>query len=156
MTPSIPPSDPTRRTLLKAIVVGLCLVGLGLPGRALARWARTGPGLAERLTTLARRGALWPLGEAYLRAHPEERDVDVLLQGLAQAGVRESGGDGPAGGRLRRALASAARADFVAGDTVDVDGWLLSRTEARACAVACLHRARHPFSAFLSGASARK
>jgi hypothetical protein len=38
-------------------------------------------------------------------------------------------------GAALAALSERVRADFAAGDTVDVDGWVLSRTEARAAAI---------------------
>ena len=72
------------------------------------------------------------IGRAYLAKHEDERDVDVLRAHLGDL-VSQSGGDGlaeRAGARIRE--------DFATGRTVQVDGWLLSRTEARLCALAAL------------------
>lgn len=76
-------------------------------------------------------------------------EVDRALRGLAIIGVRyrelhpdddpvAALGDLPDVDQLGR-LAERVTADFAAGDVVDVDGWILARTEARAAAalVAC-------------------
>ncbi len=62
------------------------------------------------------------LGLSYRAAHPDEDELG-LLQELT-AGITDS------------SLASAdIRGDFARGDIVTVDGWVLSRTEARLCAI---------------------
>lgn len=138
MTPPIPSPDATRRTVLKAMAVGIGLLAVGGAGRWVARLLSRGDGGgADGLASLAR-PTLWPLGEAYVRAHPHERDADTLVHALRRAGVTATGG--------RRAMAAATRHDFASGNTVDIDGWLLSRTEARVCALAWVRRARVPLS----------
>jgi len=67
------------------------------------------------------------VGEGYLRAVPEEADLATLL-----AALPAPGGDVAAAARRRIA------ADFTNGETVAVDGWLLSRSEARAAAALAL------------------
>lgn len=67
------------------------------------------------------------VGEGYLRAMPEEADLATLLAALPAP-------DGDVAAAARRRIA----ADFVNGDTVAVDGWLLSRSEARAAAALAL------------------
>ena len=39
---------------------------------------------------------------------------------------------------MRRQIANQVRSDFANGAILDVDGWLLSITEARVCALICL------------------
>ncbi|MFT5489440.1 MAG: hypothetical protein ACI9JL_003875 [Paracoccaceae bacterium] len=46
----------------------------------------------------------------------------------------------PTADRLRTHLQSLRDADFAAGDTVTVDGWILARSEAEAIALVALHR----------------
>lgn len=67
-------------------------------------------------------------------------DTDEVLAGVAVVGARYRAlapdddldlGDDVGIDALRERV----RADFEAGDTVDVDGWVLSRTEARAAAL---------------------
>ena len=67
------------------------------------------------------------MGEGYLRAVPEEADLATLLAALPAP-------DGDVVAAARRRIA----ADFTTGDTVTVDGWLLSRSESRAAAVLAL------------------
>ena len=62
------------------------------------------------------------LGEAYLEQFPAEKDV-ALLESLVDI-------NGPPGG-----LDELIRRDFATGDTVKLQGWVLSRTEGRQSAL---------------------
>ncbi len=114
--------------LLAAGGVTAAAVGTGLvrPDRVAAwtdRAAAAGPdGIAQ-------------LGRAYLRRHPEESDAGRLVRQLP--GVRATT-------RAVRpqlpGLASTIVDDFDAGRVVNVDGWELARTEARAAAAIALGR----------------
>lgn len=79
------------------------------------------------------------VGRAYLRAHPEEAEPDRLVRELS-AGIRCQGCDPDRAERtrLRAAIAARIRADFAASRVVQVDGWVLSRTEARLYGLAAL------------------
>lgn len=70
------------------------------------------------------------IGSAALRAGAVEADAHVLRRelglGLAELPVFD--------GSWRHTI----RSDFAAGETVEVEGWILSRTEARLCALALL------------------
>ena len=69
------------------------------------------------------------VGAAYLRLHLEEADAERLTALLgADLGDDE-------GAALASRLAARQRADFGAGRTVVVEGWVLSLTEARICAL---------------------
>lgn len=63
------------------------------------------------------------IGLRYRELQPDD-DIHDIGSGLP---------DGEADARAE--LAQRVRADFDAGDVVDVDGWVLARTEARAAAV---------------------
>jgi hypothetical protein len=118
----------TRRSAL-AVVGILALTG---PGRLFRRHE------AASTTELARGvAALLPdsaarLGRHYLEAHPAEADIANLLDllGVKPAATRRSA--------LRRVIAARRVDDLVAGRMVRVDGWVMARTEARACAIAAL------------------
>ncbi len=75
-----------------------------------------------------------PIGLAYRRLVPDEDDAtrleDLLptMAGLDAASALEA----------LPALAVEIEADFAEGRTIDVDGWVLSRTEARAAALISL------------------
>lgn len=98
-----------------------------------------GPG--RRRGALAPRATLWSsgrteraaarVGRAYLRRHPEEARTAELRRHL-----RELPLDAPRelGSRARTRI----REDFACGQVVQVEGWLLSRTEVRLCALAAL------------------
>ena len=67
------------------------------------------------------------VGAAYLRLRPDEADMATLLSAL------DAHDSDP--------VAAAARgtaSDFAAGRTVDLDGWVLATSEARAAAVVAL------------------
>jgi hypothetical protein len=103
-------------------------------------WLPSGRGAADRLVAVLRRPASAAVvGRAYLAGHPAEADRAWLAAQL--------GGDlrcqdcDPARSdatRLRAGLARQLRADFAQSRVVRVDGWVLSVTEARLCALAAL------------------
>ena len=64
------------------------------------------------------------LGVAYRESFPEEDDLNVLVD-LLSSGVREKD--------LSASLDARSREDFERSRTVNVSGWVLSRTEARQC-----------------------
>ncbi len=113
----------TRRRLLALAAAA----GVGAVGWRLADGGADSP--EERLTAvLGERDAARSVGRRYLAGHPDERDERALLRLLMPLGdpatlTQE---------RVRRVV----RSDFVAGRVVLVDGWYLSQTEARLCALA--------------------
>ena len=122
----------TRRTLLAA--AGALA--------ALPCWSARAatPELRALLAVLAHRGSAEAVGRAYLTGHPLEADPQALL-----AGLRGDPLIGPAlaatsrtGPPLDGAVAQSVRRDFLARRTVKVEGWVLSLTEARLCALTTL------------------
>ena len=71
------------------------------------------------------------IGRRYLSRYPDDARPAVLAQGLRPAGA----GDAVA---ARLALRARVRDDFERGDTVRLDGWVLARSECRACAALAL------------------
>ncbi len=71
------------------------------------------------------------VGLAYLAGHPAEADSEHLLRKIL-AGAPNTFDP------LRSWLSAKGREDFAHGRTVQVQGWLLSQTEARRCALAAL------------------
>lgn len=70
------------------------------------------------------------LAEAYLRQRPAEADRELLL--------RELGGSLPNAGSssdLTESFRAQISADFAADRTIMLDGWMLSETECRLCAL---------------------
>jgi hypothetical protein len=74
-----------------------------------------------------RRRRRFQLARLYLEATPEEQDADVLVGLLSEdlASV-PAGPDG-----LQQSLAALVSIDFREGRTVELDGWILSLSEAR-------------------------
>ena len=70
------------------------------------------------------------LGRAYLATLPTPPSADALTAAVT-AGL-------PGTVRLRTEIAALIRADYAAERIECLDGWLLSRTEARLCAIAAL------------------
>lgn len=75
------------------------------------------------------------IGICYLRAYPERSDRRLLLADLGLDAAGTAAHDVPS---LRRHLRDGQQRDFIAGDTVMVKRWILSRTEASVCALVAL------------------
>ncbi len=96
----------------------------------------TGPSLVDHwLAALPGSAGSRAVGESYLLAFPQERDVETLRRLLSA--------DLPARGAAdcadpTRELRSRIRAEFAAGEVVQVSGWILSRSEARLAALRSL------------------
>lgn len=115
-----------RRMFIKGLGALMALGG-GLAVRpAVARRAEVAP-MPEVELPFTHRASAQRLGRAYLRCCPEEAEPGVLRRrlGLDRAAPAQD-------------WSVAMAADFKAGRTVLVDGWVLSRTEARLCALALL------------------
>lgn len=77
------------------------------------------------------------VGAVFLKANPHEADRSNLLDGTVGREWQSSTGPHSAAG-IRSALRARIRADLMASRTTSVGGWILSITEARLCAVACV------------------
>jgi hypothetical protein len=77
------------------------------------------------------RGHAIAIGRRYLGRYPDDPWPGVLARGLGRASPAD-----PAAARL--ALSARVREDFERGDTVLLDGWVLARSEGRACAALAL------------------
>ena len=124
-----------RRKSLAALTLGTLVIGCPAAARVHARPAATGASrgieIARMLVTDIERASL--VGRSYLRAHPERNRREVLLADAGLARLEAHGGDGPSS--LRSSLAARREQEFLLGDTVMVDGWLLARSEASLCAL---------------------
>jgi hypothetical protein len=83
------------------------------------------------------------VGERCLELGVAESDPTVLVKELDRAlrGCTLSDG-GTECGDLRKSLGALRRAEFAHGDMVRVDGWVLSRSEARSYALSAIVSAR--------------
>jgi hypothetical protein len=126
----------SRRTFL-ALAGAFCLASPFATSRGpIARWFRPATRRAEWRHALADVEGAHVIGEAYLDAVPEEADVTLMLELLeASLGVQA---DSPPRAALRARLQDRIRHDFERDETIQLDGWILARTEARLCALAAL------------------
>ncbi|NBB73477.1 MAG: hypothetical protein GVY35_07350 [Bacteroidetes bacterium] len=85
--------------------------------------------------TLGDFASIHALGRRYRAVHPEEDRRAALVEVLR-------GAIGPGLGSVRDRLDARVRADFAQGRTVQLDGWILSVTEARQCALYSLRHDR--------------
>ena len=72
------------------------------------------------------------VGIAYLERHPEERDCQRILRELDLGPMKMDCA------QIRGLVVQRQREDFARGRVVRVEGWILSETEARLCALAAL------------------
>lgn len=125
--------DITRRRLLIAAAGVAAAVAAGPSGLLTLIERMSAPDAASLLRGLItdREGAA-NLGRSYLAAHPTEAQRRVLVRDLVGPAVPTSVS------RASREVANRIRGDYAAGSTVVVDGWVLSRTEARLYALVAL------------------
>jgi hypothetical protein len=138
----------SRRGFLQtALGAGFAAAMLPLrPWRALIEL--TTPRLGLRLTELLEhRGSARVVGREYLRGtsgNPSARDlVDAISSGLP--GGREAA-SAASRSELQEMLAARVRKDFDEELTVNLRGWIVSRTEARLCALTALQGSTAPRS----------
>jgi hypothetical protein len=119
------PFDAGRRRLLIA-AAGITIsaaIGPRVLGLILERLVAADIAPVLRELVIHRESAI-QLGRAYLRAHPHEAGATELTSLIL-------GGRGVPSGDEAASVSASMHADFKAGRVVTVDGWIVSRTEAR-------------------------
>lgn len=111
-----------------ALVTLSCAPGAEYNERSLAR-----PELLEALGA----GGVRAIGARYRATHPTESDAGALRDAILASRPWHA----RLVGEAQSSIADLVRVDFEQGRTVVVDGWLLSVTEARQCALFSLARA---------------
>jgi hypothetical protein len=130
-------ADPLRRRLLaSAPWLAIIVLGGARLGQAAPRAAVNAAGSAAVHSLLAHVDSAVAVGREYLRHHPDERDLARIRHGLSGAlgGPVETLDPAVLRERVRRRV----RQDFAEDRIALVDGWILSITEARICALAAL------------------
>ena len=123
-----------RRKFL--LLGGVGAVGGALLGAPHVTWLRSvwrdGEGsLHGRLVALfPHQASARVIGGKYLQQHPLEKNVRHLLEGIAVSAARDR--------ELMLALQQRIRKDYVEERVVKLEGWILSVTEARLCALTAL------------------
>lgn len=126
-----------RRRSFLSILVSAGALAAGWP--ASGREGLTAEPIRSLLASLGHGKSAAVVGNAFLRRHPGEADAQHLATNIA-ADLRCRGCEpGRASrARLRRAITEQVREDFAQNRVVDVDGWVLSATEARLYGLAAL------------------
>jgi len=136
--------DTSRRRFLLgacALAVPVALAPLK-PWRAIVEVSGSRTPAARLAGLLAHRDSARSLGRAALGALPGATTPSALVAAVlagvpgGPAKLAEASDDD-----LRALVATRVREDFDSEDTVQVDGWILSCTEARLCALASVTRA---------------
>lgn len=81
-------------------------------------------------------------GRAYLAAHPDEADPDWLMHQLEATVLSGTDSAPETAEAMFRRFERSVRAEYADGVVVLVDGWLVSRSEARLYALSVLDRAQ--------------
>lgn len=69
------------------------------------------------------------IGQAYLKKHPKDQSKQSLLASIDQKlGFIRTG-------NLKTSISKQVKADFELGHTIQLNGWILSQTEAQQCAL---------------------
>jgi hypothetical protein len=133
----------SRRGFLAATIAAAALPLLSsVPwlARAADTLSRPGANVSVHLADLlASRTSAAVVGLAYLDVCPAERHPDFLLDLIAadlDIGGVPLQSLGPE--RIRALVGAQVQRDFALARTVEIDGWVLSRTEARLCALCAL------------------
>ena len=128
----------SRRTVLTALVAGIVGAAIGLR----LYWPGGGAREARRLADMLRHpDSAARLGRLYLNEKPREADTTLLVTLIGAArGPALPPASPTSEETLRADLEERIRNDFIYGNMVAVDGWLLSLTEARLCALVSLLR----------------
>ena len=121
----------SRRSALKVLTLGT----LAMAGGAYRHAPPSDRLLASRLRSLVPHGAAAAvLGATYLEREPGEATTNRLVAELVPARLR-MGAFATTDRRLASILDRRIRADFAAGRTVVLRGWIVSVTEARLAAL---------------------
>ena len=122
----------TRRRILQQLAMTLSTAAVTLPTHAAPHPACvTGdPDLSAAIGGLiSHRNSAAIIGDAYLTQFNDERSADILMSKIRESLLTDTQCIN------ENILLSRIRADFERGDIVNLHGWLLSRTEARVCAL---------------------
>lgn len=128
----------SRRDILRQFTCGGLLVSL--PASVLAQPAgNLSPNLISRLGRFySNRESARVIGRRYLDLAPGEAAPERLMALICRSGENGTRLARANTEQLREILLDQQRTDFARGRTVTIDGWVLSETELRLCALAAI------------------
>jgi hypothetical protein len=125
-------ADCSRRAFLLSVMAGaLAAAGCGDQGAGASRESAAALPPAWLEGAVGNTAAAARLGQLYLEAHPAEQELNTLIAGIdaALAPALETGATDTAA--VLAALRRAVKDDYIHSRVASLQGWLLSRTEAR-------------------------
>jgi hypothetical protein len=129
----------SRRDILRQFTCGGLLVSL--PASVLVQPAEnlTAAPLVSRLSRFySNRESAQVIGRRYLDLAPSEADLERLMALICHSDENSARFAHANTEQLREILLDQQRTDFARGRTVMIDGWVLSETEVRLCALAAI------------------
>ena len=91
--------------------------------------------LPTTMATINESSTITKVGNAYLDQNPNENSPEILINQLLINSKGDSIPKNTDSKTLQKLMSQKVKADFNNGETVVVRGWVLSRTEARQCAL---------------------
>lgn len=134
---------PTRRTMLGVLALGTVSIG---GEQAYSHWLPTAPDpasrvLAERLARMPKqRGPLRSIGLSYLKNLEHRPTAEQIVEEWFPSAAERQRVLALKPLKLAEQIAARTLADYRKGRVVNVNGWLLSETEARFAALTSLMR----------------
>jgi len=80
------------------------------------------------------------IGRKYIEQMPVEHDEEILMEAILSGGSGTQFQHSMLSNQkeIKRFIRSRVKQDFISGQTVNIQGWVLAKTEARLCALALL------------------
>ena len=128
----------TRRDVLRQLTCGGLI--MSLPASALAQPAEnlSAPLISRLGRFFSNSESARVIGQRYLELTPSEADPERLMALICHTEEDRARLTHADTEQLRKILLDQQRMDFARGRTIMLDGWVLSETEVRLCAVAAI------------------
>ena len=123
-----------RRTFVWLSMAGLLAGGLPIAGYFRNKQVKNQLAHPLLLSGIFDEATLRQIGETYRGQNPGEQAEEVLEQKITEQ-FADTPFEGVHLGQIESLINSAIKADFAENRTVLVNGWVLSQTEARQCAL---------------------
>jgi hypothetical protein len=121
-----------RRLFVKLSAASAAVIGFSLLEGCRFGNPNTAVSSPDFLSHTVDKETLVDIGKHYLALAPQEKDEDDLVAKLFDGGKLDTSSDEK---RITSFLSERVTSDFREGKTVMVNGWILSLTEARQCAL---------------------
>jgi len=129
----------TRRLILRTIVACVGIIGLAGFRPALARMQNDNTEALKLLATLRDLDSAKILGREYLQITPEEANINLLVKLISTSQhLMTIDIDSTSTIKLRKEITQQLQKDFELNEIINLQGWILAKTEVRLCALSAL------------------